>query len=196
MTKPPSSRAPRPGRPCGTGKFGEPTRVLRVPESAVPALVNVLSEYRLARLAAEVPAESVAAVPPELNLRTVLTKVSAGQPMPADDDLDRGCDLNRLMVRDPGSTYVFTVEGDSMNRAGIEEGDKLVVDRKLEPRHGDIVIAIVLGEGHTVKRLETRGPRPTLIPESTNPRHQPRVLQEHDEWLIWGVVTGAVKQFR
>ena len=196
MSKPPSRGRPRAGRPCGTGKFGEPTRVLRVPESAVPALVNVLAEYRLAKLAAAVPAQALDAAPPPVSLRTVLSKVSAGVPLPAEDAVDRGCDLNRLMVRNPDHTWVFTVEGDSMNLAGIEEGDRLIVDRKLEARHGDIVIAIVLGEGHTVKRFATRGPRPMLLPESSNPRHQPRELKDEDEWLIWGVVTGALKQFR
>jgi DNA polymerase V len=189
-------RSPGAGRPSGTGKFGEPTRVLRVPESTVPALVSYLNEYRLARLAAKLPAQRVAQTPPEVSLRSVRVKVSAGAPMPTDDGVDTGFDLNRLLVRHPDSTWVFTVEGDSMNLAGIEADDKLIVDCKLEARHNDIVVAIVMGEGHSVKRFSTKGPRPMLLPESSNPIHKPRVLQEHDEWLIWGVVTGAVKQFR
>jgi len=189
-------RKPGAGRPAGTGKYLEVTRTLRVPESALPALVSYLDRYRLQRLAAAIPFEPVAFDPPELALGEVTVRVPAGQAMPADDGLEFGCDLNRMMVRNPGKTRIFTVEGDSMDQAWISEGDKLVVDCGLEARHGDIVIAIVLGEGHTVKRLSTRGPRPQLVPESSNPRHRIRELRDDDEWMIWGVVTGALKRFR
>lgn len=184
------------GRPAGTGKYAEPTRTLRVPESVVPTLVHYLEDLRLARLAAKVPSEAVAQSPPELRIPAPLVRVPAGSPMPSEQKVDESCDLNRLMVRNPAKTRIFTVEGDSMNRAGIEEGDRLIVDCGLEARDGDIVIAIVLGDGHTLKRLRTRGPRPQLVPESSNPVHKVRELREHDEWLIWGVVTGALKQFR
>jgi DNA polymerase V len=191
-----ASRRSGAGRPAGTGKYAEPTRTIRVPESAVPVLVRYLDDLRLARLAASVPSERVALDPPELRIPVVLVRVPAGSPMPAEQSFDESCDLNRLMIRNPAKTRIFTVEGDSMNRTGIEEGDRLIVDCGLEARDGDIVIAIVLGDGHTLKRLRTRGPRPQLVPESTNPVHKIRELREHDEWLIWGVVTGALKQFR
>lgn len=196
--KPPTSTTLRrsAGRPAGTGKYAEPTCTLRVPESAVPALVHYLDDLRLARLATKVPSEAVALSPPEQRIPAVLIRVPAGSPMPAEQDVDGSCDLNRLMIRNPAKTRIFTVEGDSMNRAGIEEGDRLIVDCGLEARDGDIVIAIVLGDGHTLKRLRTRGPRPQLVPESSNPAHRVRELREHDEWLVWAVVTGALKQFR
>ncbi len=193
----PGGARPGAGRPAGTGKFGEPTRTVRIPEGAVPSLVSYLKDYRLARLAAALPSEAVALDPPPLRIGTAPVRVPAGTPMPAQDESeDAGCDLNQMMVRKPDQTRIFTVEGDSMNLAGIGEGDKLVVDRSLQPREGDVVIAIILGEGHTVKRFSRQGGQVRLIPESSNPAHRIRVLQEHDEWLIWGVVTGALKQFR
>lgn len=193
----PGGVRPGAGRPAGTGKFGEPTRTVRVPEGVVPTLVSYLKDYRLARLAAAVPSEGVALAPPELRIGMAPVNVPAGVPMPADEHYaEEGCDFNRLLVRKPEMTRIFTVEGDSMNLAGIHAGDKLVVDRSLQAREGDIVIAIVLGEGHTVKRFSVAGGKARLIPESSNPVHKVRTLGEHDEWLIWGVVTGAVKQFR
>lgn len=187
---------PGAGRPAGSGKYAESTRVLRVPDSAVGSVLSFLEDYRLQRLAAALPVRAVAAEAPRLHLPRILTRIPAGQAMAAADEIRDHCDLNQLMVRNPGSTYLFTVEGDSMNLAGIADGDQLVVDRKLEARDGDIVVAIILGEGHTLKRLRTRGPRPRLVPESSNPLHKLRELREHDEWLIWGVVTGALKRFR
>jgi DNA polymerase V len=189
---------PGAGRPAGSGSRypGESTRTLRVPESAVPSVVRFLDGYRLQRAAAQLPSEPVAFDPPELLLGEVSTRVPAGAAMPADDDIDFGVDLNRLLVRRADKTRIFTVEGDSMDRAGIGEGDKLIVDCGLEARDGDIVIAIILGEGHTVKRWSTRGGTPQLIPESSNPIHQVRTIRDGDEWMIWGVVTGLIKRFR
>ena len=193
---PPKRQTRGAGRPVGTGKYAEPTRTMRVPEGAAPTLIRYLEDYRLARLAARVPADAVSLDPPDQLVPAAAVRVPAGSPMPADGSADSGVDLNRLMIRNPSKTVIFTVEGDSMNRAGIDEGDRLVVECGAEARDGDIVIAIILGDGHTLKRLRTRGPRPQLVPESTNPVHKTRELREHDEWMIWGVVTGALKQFR
>ena len=65
--------------------------------------------------------------------------------------------------------------GDSMIDAGIREGTLLVVDRALEPRHNDIVIAVVDGE-LTVKRLEKRRGKVRLIAE--NPAWAPIEFKE------------------
>ena len=59
--------------------------------------------------------------------------------------------------------------GDSMQGAGLSDGDLLIVDRALEPTHTDIVVAVLNGE-LTVKRLFTQGllvqlrPRITVTP--------------------------------
>ena len=189
---------PGAGRPAGSGSRypGETTRTLRVPESAMPSIVRYLGQYRLQLLAAQLPSEPVMVDPPELLLGEVSVRVPAGAAMPADDDIDMSVDLNRLLIRRADKTRIFTVEGDSMDRAGIFEGDKLIVDCALEARDGDIVIAIILADGHTVKRLSLKGPRPKLVPESSNPIHQPREIRDDEEWMVWGVVTGLVKRFR
>jgi DNA polymerase V len=186
------------GRPAGTGSRypGESTRTMRVPENAMPVIVSYLSQYRLQLLAAQVPSDAVVIDPPEMLLGEVSVRVPAGAAMPADDDVDMSVDLNRLLIRRADKTRIFTVEGDSMDLAGIGEGDKLIVDCGLEPRDGDIVIAIILADGHTVKRLSTKGPRPKLVPESSNPIHKVREIQDEDEWMVWGVVTGLIKRFR
>jgi DNA polymerase V len=63
-----------------------------------------------------------------------------------------GTGLERLSGQASGEHFIFDVCGDSMRGAGIFDGDKIVVDRSLEARHGAIIVAILNGE-HTVKRL-------------------------------------------
>ena len=71
----------------------------------------------------------------------ITAHIPAGFTVPTDDHLDTALDLNDVVVRHPEATYFVRVEGDSMVDAHISDGDILVVDRSLEPRNGDIVIA-------------------------------------------------------
>ncbi|WP_244125531.1 LexA family protein [Burkholderia gladioli] len=93
--------------------------------------------------------------PAALFIVEALSRVPAGFPSPAQDHAQRRIDLNDVLVLNPLSTFLFNVEGDSMSGAGIWNGDKLVVDRSIDPKHGLIVLACVDGE-FTVKRLYRR----------------------------------------
>jgi DNA polymerase V len=112
--------------------------------------------------------------------------VSAGFPSPAEDFEDRGLDLNELMIRNPPATYMLRVVGESMTGAGIFDGDLLVVDRSLEPKDGDIVIAC-LDNAFTVKRLRRLPDRVVL--QAENPAHPPIEVLGDLELHLFGVVT-------
>lgn len=118
-------------------------------------------------------------------------RVSAGFPSPAADYEDKRLDINEYLVRNPVSTFFFSVEGDSMQGAEIFGGDILVVDKSIHPRHGHIVIAFVDGQ-RLVKRLYQRGSRVALLAE--NPAYPPLEIQEGMELTVWGVVIGKFKR--
>lgn len=134
----------------------------------------------------------VALEPAALPLRLLSHRISAGFPSPATDYLEEGLDLNDYLVRNKPATFLFTVKGDSMMGASIEEGDKVVVDRALTPRHGDIVVAVVNGE-YTLKRLHKHLGQVELRPE--NPAYAPIVFHEGAELVVWGVVVGVVRRY-
>ncbi len=129
---------------------------------------------------------------PRLPLPIDEVRVSAGFPSPAADYENKRLDINEYLVRNPVSTFFFSVEGDSMQGAEIFDGDILVVDKSIRPRHGQIVIAFVDGQ-RLVKRLFRRGGRVALTAE--NPAYAPLEIQEGMELMIWGVVTGKFKRF-
>jgi DNA polymerase V len=87
----------------------------------------------------------------KIELPLFLESVSAGFPSPADDYLENKLDLNQHLIKNPPATFFVRVTGDSMVDAGIYSGDILVVDRSLNPKDGNIVIAVINGE-LTVKR--------------------------------------------
>jgi DNA polymerase V len=125
-------------------------------------------------------------------LPAYLCSVPAGFPSPAGDYVEREIDLNDWLITNRLATYIVRVEGDSM--AGeIHSGDRLIVDRSLEPRLGDVVIACINGE-MTVKRLMAEGGRHLLVAD--NPAYPPIEVDGEQELLIWGVVTNSIHRLR
>src|SRR5699024_8144960 len=112
--------------------------------------------------------------------------VPAGFPSPSQDYSDTQIDLTKLLVRDELSTFIVRVSGDSMEGAGIYDGDELIVDRSIEPRDGHVVIAIVDGE-MTVKRL--RVTEAGVVLQAENAAYPDVQVAELSELMIWGVAT-------
>ncbi|HAY92460.1 MAG TPA: UV protection and mutation protein [Shewanella sp.] len=118
--------------------------------------------------------------------------IAAGFPSPAQDYVEQTLDLNELCIKHPAATFFVKVQGDSMIEAGIFSGDILVVDRSLQPAHGDTVVAAVNGE-FTVKQLQLR-PVVQLLPR--NALFSPIAINDESELNIFGVVTNVVKKLK
>lgn len=117
--------------------------------------------------------------------------ISAGFPSPADDFKELRISIDQEVVRNEEATFYARVSGESMQGAGLDDGDLLVIDRSLEPADNKIAICFIDGE-FTVKRLKVTKNEVLLIPE--NPKYQPIKITEENELIIWGVVTYVVKK--
>lgn len=117
--------------------------------------------------------------------------VAAGFPSPAEDYIEATLSLDELCIRHPTATYLLRAGGDSMQGAGIFDGDVLVVDRSIEPRPGMIVVATVRGD-FTCKRLEAEAGQPVLRAE--NPRYPDIRIAPGEELEVFGVVVAAVRR--
>jgi len=186
------------GRPKGSGKYKEPTKAIRVPEGSVSYIKEFLQtqynkpEKQLSNDDNVVVLGQFAGQTPESSIPLFTSKVAAGLPSYANDDLDDSIDLNNYLVKKPVSTFMLKVQGLSMRDAGILPDDILIVDKSEKPRHNKIVIAAVDGE-LTVKRLYKRGDIIKLLPE--NPDYSEILIQEESQLIIWGVVTGSFRKF-
>lgn len=117
-------------------------------------------------------------------------KIPAGFPSPAADHIEKHLSLDELFnVRAP-HIYLAKIQGDSMEGAGIYDGDLVIVDRSQEAVHGEIVIAALNGEP-LCKRLHRQGRE--IILQSENKTYSPRFVLEQDELMIWGVVRYSVR---
>ncbi|HBX51272.1 MAG: peptidase S24 [Bacteroidetes bacterium RIFOXYA12_FULL_35_11] len=121
-----------------------------------------------------------------LGLPLFTSKVSAGFPSPAEDYVDKNLDLNQYIVKHPAATFYIRVSGNSMEGAGIFNGDLLVIDRALEAKSNDIAVCVLNGE-FTVKRILKKKDGLYLVPE--NPDFKPLKIAEEADFQIWGIVS-------
>lgn len=134
-----------------------------------------------------------AAFLPRVVLAFVQGRLAAGFPSPADDYQVKRHDLNELLITHPSATFMWRVSGQSMVEAGIFDGDILVVNRALTPKHRDIVVAQIDND-FTVKYLHRRADRVTLVP--ANPTFPTITFKEGQQLVVVGVVVAAIKKFR
>ncbi len=120
--------------------------------------------------------------------------LQAGFQSPGDDLEGKPLDTNQLLVRNPAATFFMRVSGQSMRDMGIFENDIVVIDKSLDAKNGDIVVAVLNG-AYTLKKLSIgANKRPTLMPK--NDDFSDIEMQEADELSIWGVVTFVVRSVR
>ena len=159
------------GRPIGSGKYGEPTKAMRLPVSLVGQVDSFVERHGFV-----FPLYS--------------NQIQAGFPSPAEDDVPfEPYDLGAKLIPNPASTFFIRVTGESMRAAGIFPDDVLIVDRSLEAQSGDVVVAAINGE-FTVKRLYRTARKLELRPE--NAKFRPIVVTGDMDFIIWGVVKTVI----
>lgn len=127
------------------------------------------------------------------NARTVevplVGTVACGAPIFAEENIEAYIPVSVSLAR-PGSRYfLLRASGNSMNEAGIDDGDLVLVRQQPTAGNGDRVVALIDDEA-TVKELEITSDAVILKPRSTDKRHQPIVLERDFE--VQGVVVATL----
>ena len=129
----------------------------------------------------------------KLSINLYSSSIEAGFPSPADDHLDVSLDLNKYLIKHPASTFYIYVKGDSMIEEGIYSGDIMIVDKSLNPKSNDIIIAVINGD-FTVKKLYKKNNNLFLIP--ANKKYGLISITDEMDFEIWGVVTHTIHHCR
>lgn len=121
--------------------------------------------------------------------------VRCGFPMPTFDYAVPEVDLAKELIRHPGSAFMVEAVGDSMIDAGIASGDRLICDRALTPKSGDVVIASINGEFTVKSFYKTRSG--VKLQAQNHAADYPTICPaEFDDFRIVGVVLHCIKAFR
>lgn len=132
-----------------------------------------------------------------IGISVELPEIKAGFPSPAQDYVENGIDLNRELVKNPSSTFFGRARGNSMEGAGIFDGDLLIIDKSLEPREGAIAVCFIDGE-FTLKRIHFEkhdGLVTAIWLQPENEQFTPIKVTQDNQFIIWGIVVHSVRSF-
>lgn len=118
----------------------------------------------------------------------ILGSIQAGSPHWAEEQVEDWINLPQTLVRGRRDVFLLKVRGDSMIKAGIFDGDLVIVRPTREAKNNDIVVGLLHDEA-TVKRLVYVKTRAYLKAE--NPDY-PNIYPK-EEWTIQGKVVGVIR---
>lgn len=111
--------------------------------------------------------------------------VACGIPLFAEENIEAMIPVSVSLIRSGYKYFLLRANGDSMDNAGIYNGDLILVKQQPVAENGQIVVAVIDDEA-TVKILRRTGDFITLMPKSSNSKHQPIIVTT--EMRIQGVV--------
>lgn len=129
----------------------------------------------------------------KLEIPFAFCPVKAGFPSPALDYADKKIDLHEHLIKHPAATFYVRAEGDSMIGRGIFSKDILIVDKSLEPKNGDIIVAILNGEFTLKEYQQDKEKKIYLVP--ANKEYKKIEIKLEDDFKVWGVVITAIHKF-
>jgi repressor LexA len=122
--------------------------------------------------------------------RPILGEVAAGNPLTIYPDAIDSIELPTI-ARMPKDSFLLRVKGDSLKDAYIFSGDIVIVNPNLEPKNGQIVVAI-LDDAAVVKRFYRKKNEIELVSE--NQEYRPLVIEKkYPSFRIVGIVIGIYR---
>lgn len=115
--------------------------------------------------------------------------VTCGAPMLAEENIEALIPVSTSIAKPGWKYFLLRAKGDSMDKAGINEGDLILVRQQATANNGQNVVALIDDEA-TVKEYQHRGDFVTLLPKSYNDLHQPIILTR--DFQIQGVVVATI----
>jgi repressor LexA len=119
--------------------------------------------------------------------------VACGMPIWAEEMIEEIMTLPRTLVRYTQDVFMLRATGDSMNLAGIEDGDLIVFHKQEYADNGDKVV-VLLGNEATCKKLVVEKNQPIFRPVSSNPANTD-IIPDENTFMIQGKVINVIKSF-
>lgn len=115
-----------------------------------------------------------------------------GEPLLGENNVEEIIMVEKSKIKPGAKYFIVRASGDSMNTAGINDGDLVLCRYSEKGETGDRVVALLGGESVTIKYYDKHDGRRILLPKSTNKNHQPIIPEEGD--IVQGIVQEVINQ--
>lgn len=112
-----------------------------------------------------------------------------GAPLLADGNVEAWVAVSDRLARPPHRYFLLRAIGTSMNTAGIQDGDLVLVRQQPTAENGDRVVALIDDEA-TIKVFRRAGDVVALEPRSSDKKHRAIILTS--DFRVQGVVQSAI----
>ena len=119
----------------------------------------------------------------------LLGAVACGTPIYAEENIEAMIPISNKLAKPNAKHFLLRAFGNSMNKAGINDGDLVLVRQQQTAQDGDLVVALI-DDCATIKKLSISENVIILKPCSTNKTHKPIILDR--DFIIQGVVVTSI----
>lgn len=119
----------------------------------------------------------------------LLGSVACGLPIFAEENIEANIPVSIKILKKGYKYFLLRAKGDSMDDAGINNGDLVLIKQQQHAENGDRVVALIDDEA-TIKEYHHNGTLVVLKPKSKNKKYQPIILS--DEFRIQGIVEAVI----
>lgn len=121
----------------------------------------------------------------------LIGSVAAGKPITAIENIDGYITLDKSMFRG-NDLFALRIRGDSMCGIGILNDDIVVIKKKTNAEHGEVVVVIIDGDA-TLKRFMKQNGR--ILLHAENPAYDDIELMATNEIQIAGKLVGVIRKY-
>lgn len=119
----------------------------------------------------------------------LLGNVACGVPLLAEQNIDSYVSISKGLMQSTCNYFILRAIGDSMNAAGINDGDLVLIKQQQVANENDLVVALIDDEA-TIKEFHRKQNMIILKPKSNNQKHQPIILT--NDFRIQGIVETVI----
>jgi repressor LexA len=123
----------------------------------------------------------------------LIGRVACGTPMLAQENIDAHYPVSTQLARPPYKYFLLRASGDSMNQAGINDGDSVLVRQQVIANDGDKVVALIDNDS-TIKEFHKMKEAIVLKPRSSNKSHKEIILTR--DFQVQGVVVATIPKLK
>lgn len=115
----------------------------------------------------------------------LLGNVACGIPIFAEENIEAYIPISVRLIKPAYKYFILRASGDSMNEAGINDGDLVLIRQQQTAQNGELVVALIDDEA-TIKEFRQKENMIVLKPKSKSNKYQPIILT--NDFRIQGVV--------